>query len=110
MDIGAKYKNSRRLKRFTFDPAAMTELLVAGTFVECIDGVPKDGVFRGFTVDVERNVINIFVEHPSYEFVPEGRQVPEAPPAVLQKFDDPSIQVLKRFMKHFEEYNGQKTT
>jgi hypothetical protein len=75
-----------RLKTVTFSPVLFTQWVTQGNVVpavQCLSGVPEGSQFvRGF-YDGYRNVFGAVYEHPAFDDVPDGQEIPEFT-AVLQ--------------------------
>lgn len=50
-----------------------------------IQGIPEGAQFRGFSQDWEKNQINLFVEHESFDDIPPGQITPELIVTVTRK-------------------------
>ncbi len=73
--VDPKIRGSR-IKKIALDPRLLPHLFVTGAALRCVSGLPAGFVFRGFAHDYHTNCINLFIEHPSFEIVLEGIEVP----------------------------------
>ncbi len=88
----------RRIRRYEIIPEVLVNVFRTGVFMEIIDGIPNDAVFKGFAHDYERNTLVVFMEHPSFDPVPDSHVAPRGPEITMKTFDKPVIQVFKKFM------------
>jgi len=65
----------RRLKRFGLTGEGLTTVLQGQ--VRVLKGIPLDGRYRGMAHDTATNRLVIYIEHPSFEPVPEGEKLPD---------------------------------
>lgn len=70
-------KRSRRVRCYPVSPEILPHMFRTGEVVEITDGIPADAQFRGYGHDASRNLIMIFVEHDSFEEIPDGIMPPE---------------------------------
>ncbi len=89
----------RRMKRVTVNPSLFGVFFVRGSGVKInIDGIPSDSEFRGFNHDTNRNILNFFYEHESWDLIHESEPVPELQinvtrieePAALKPLPEPN--------------------
>ncbi len=66
----------RRTRRYEISSDFFTFGYSTGMFFEVTKGFPPDVQFRGFVVDYERNVLVLFMEHESFDPVPESEMPP----------------------------------
>lgn len=65
-----------RVKRVVISPEALLRIMSGDTAWRVFKGVPKGGKLRGFCLDPYANVLNLFVEHESFEEIEEGAVAP----------------------------------
>lgn len=59
------------------NPDALFHIFETGTGWRVTKGIPKDAKMRGFTIDPYTQILHLFVEHESFEEVPEGEVAPQ---------------------------------
>ncbi len=65
-----------RIRKFKVSPQIFPMEFRTGRKIEIIKGIPEGAQFRGFAHDIETNSIAVFVEHPSFDELKEGFQIP----------------------------------
>lgn len=58
-----------RIKRIQITPEVLPQMFTQNNAWRVYQGVPAGSIYKGMTVDPHNQVINIFVEHPSFEAV-----------------------------------------
>ncbi len=66
-----------RIRRYPISPEFFPHMFRAGNVMEITTGIPEGAQFRGYGIDPSRNLINIFMEHESFDIVPECESPPE---------------------------------
>lgn len=64
-------ESKRRIRVYPLRPEIMPGAFVEGAVVEVLSGIPSGARFCGYVIDSEKNNINMFVEHESFEEIPE---------------------------------------
>lgn len=72
----AENDNGRRIKRVLFSAEFIPMAFRTGLVFEIESGIPHGAQFRGFALDVNTNCLAMFIEHPSFEFIPYAKEVP----------------------------------
>lgn len=62
----------RHIRCYPITPETFPHLFISGNKITVLKGFPEDAQFRGYTIDPERNVMNVFMEHPSFEVCHPG--------------------------------------
>lgn len=76
---------SNRIMKMLVSPEIFPGMLQSGKkFRVTSGGVPSDVQFRGFAHDYERNCIAVFIEHESFDLVPEGTTIPIFDPPQME--------------------------
>ena len=78
-------KTTFRVRRYDISPSVFPMLFQTGTSLEVLNEVPVGAAMRGYAIDAQRNCISIFVEHSSFDEVPEGQVFPSADPLQIRK-------------------------
>jgi len=78
----------RRLKRVPLNPKILFDFLKSGIKKLSVIGFPADAEFRGVSFDAPSNSWQMFIEHESFEEVPEYDVVPELIPQVTVLIED----------------------
>lgn len=58
-----------RVRRVAISPDILVCMFETGTAWRVEQGIPEDATLRGFTLDPYANVLNLFIEHQSFEEV-----------------------------------------
>lgn len=66
-----------RVRCYPVSPEILPHMFRTGEVIEITSGIPDGAQFRGHGHDACRNLITIFVEHESFDIVPEGQAPPE---------------------------------
>ncbi len=61
-----------KIRRVVISPEAFFHIMANDTAWRVSKGIPKDAKLRGFTIDPYANVLNLFVEHDSFEELTSG--------------------------------------
>ena len=73
----------RRLKRVPLDPRIIFDFLKTGSKTIAVSGIPAVAQFRGVSFDAPSGYWQMFIEHESFEEVPEYNVVPELVPTMV---------------------------
>lgn len=65
-----------KVKRVPISPEVLLYNMQLGTAWRVAKGIPADARLRGFTLDPYANVLNLFVEHESFEEIEDGEVAP----------------------------------
>lgn len=68
-----------RVKRFVFSPIVFAQLMSMGNKFQVQEGVPPGSVITRVLVNEETGCLTLFVEHESFDLIPEGTPVPIGP-------------------------------
>jgi hypothetical protein len=71
----------RRLKRVSFTIDVLPTLFTTNShlpyYVNIMEGIPFGAKIIGAFIDHDRRVISLVLSHDSFDFVPEGKIIPE---------------------------------
>lgn len=67
---------SKRLRRVIISPNTLGSFLTFDGMFKAVEGIPKGSSFRGFSFDALSNSFFVFIEHPSFDEIPEGDVIP----------------------------------
>ena len=94
---------SRRYKLVRISGDALISILTTGLFMEIIDGLPQGSKLVGISnPDSRPDVVDVFVEHPSFEPCPLGSIPPTFTPTG-RTYHGSELQVLKKFIEANKE-------
>jgi len=92
------FPQSTRIRKYIFNPQIIPGTFITGQFCKVINGIPPGSEFRGFVIDHLTNNLIIFVEHESFEMIPENEEAPTMS-LVMQTYFGKDLHVMKRFIK-----------
>ena len=74
---------SRRVKRYLISPEMLMRTLIDGRTLSVVSGIPKGATFEGWALCPQTNRLYIFVQHDSFDIVPESCPCPDGDGIVM---------------------------
>ena len=104
LDKGRRYRSVR------ISGDALISILTTGLFMEIIEGLPQGSQLVGIYIqDYRPDVVDVLVEHPSFDLCPVGSIPPTFTPTG-KTYYGLELQVFKRFIDaHKGKSNGTNT-
>lgn len=86
---GARPIESCRVRTYSVSPSIFMYLMKDGAVTKVVEnGIPKDATFRGFCHDPLTNNIQVFVEHSSFDLVPEYQVASRGPDIIFKQIKE----------------------
>lgn len=70
------YTSSRRIKKIHIYPEQLMNVMMSGGMVGVVNGILPGSKFAGFGVNERENAVYFYIEHPMFDSVPRGTEIP----------------------------------